>query len=82
MSMQSGIEGSNPSSGESPTNRAAAENSGGCGPSREPESGASSRDEAELGAYSRFVADSLLEEGVTCELVSGNPNFNVRKKEK
>jgi hypothetical protein len=37
VSMQSGTEGSNPSSGESPTNRAAAENSGGCGPSREPE---------------------------------------------
>lgn len=30
---------------------------------------------------SKFAADSLLEEGVTCELVSGNPDFNVRKKE-
>jgi hypothetical protein len=29
----------------------------------------------------RFVCDSLLEGGVTCELVSGNPDFNVRKKE-
>jgi hypothetical protein len=29
----------------------------------------------------RFVADSPLEGGVTCELVSGNPDFNVRKKE-
>jgi hypothetical protein len=28
-----------------------------------------------------FAPDSLLEEGVTCELVSGNPDFNVRKKE-
>jgi hypothetical protein len=25
--------------------------------------------------------DCLLEGGVTCELVSGNPDFNVRKKE-
>jgi hypothetical protein len=25
--------------------------------------------------------DSPLEGGVTCELVSGNPDFNVRKKE-
>ena len=30
---------------------------------------------------SRFVDDSPLEGGVTCELVSGNPDFNVRKKE-
>jgi hypothetical protein len=29
----------------------------------------------------RFVHDSPLEGGVTCELVSGNPDFNVRKKE-
>jgi len=29
----------------------------------------------------RFVPDSPLEGGVTCELVSGNPDFNVRKKE-
>jgi hypothetical protein len=29
----------------------------------------------------RFAHDSLLEGGVTCELVSGNPDFNVRKKE-
>jgi hypothetical protein len=29
----------------------------------------------------REFADSPLEEGVTCELVSGNPDFNVRKKE-
>jgi hypothetical protein len=29
----------------------------------------------------RFASDSPLEEGVTCELVSGNPDFNVRKKE-
>jgi len=29
----------------------------------------------------KFAADSLLEGGVTCELVSGNPDFNVRKKE-
>ena len=30
----------------------------------------------------RFTAetDSPLEEGVSCELVSGNPDFNVRKK--
>jgi hypothetical protein len=30
---------------------------------------------------SRFAPDSPLEGGVTCELVSGNPDFNVRKKE-
>jgi hypothetical protein len=29
----------------------------------------------------RFAHDSPLEGGVTCELVSGNPDFNVRKKE-
>ena len=29
----------------------------------------------------RFAADSPVEGGVTCELVSGNPDFNVRKKE-
>ena len=29
----------------------------------------------------RFALDSPLEGGVTCELVSGNPDFNVRKKE-
>jgi len=29
----------------------------------------------------RFALDSSLEGGVTCELVSGNPDFNVRKKE-
>jgi hypothetical protein len=29
----------------------------------------------------RFAGDSPLEGGVTCELVSGNPDFNVRKKE-
>ena len=34
-----------------------------------------------LAAKLRFVIDSPLEEGVTCELVSGNPDFNVRKKE-
>jgi hypothetical protein len=28
-----------------------------------------------------FALDSLVEGGVTCELVSGNPDFNVRKKE-
>jgi hypothetical protein len=28
-----------------------------------------------------FAPDSPLEEGVTCELLSGNPDFNVRKKE-
>jgi hypothetical protein len=28
-----------------------------------------------------FAPDSPLEGGVTCELVSGNPDFNVRKKE-
>jgi hypothetical protein len=32
-------------------------------------------------APTRFAQDSLQEEGVTCELVSGNPDFNVRKKE-
>jgi hypothetical protein len=28
-----------------------------------------------------FARDSLLEEGVSCELVSGNADFDVRKKE-
>ena len=28
-----------------------------------------------------FAVDSPLEGGVSCELVSGNPDFNVRKKE-
>ena len=28
----------------------------------------------------RFVADSALEEGVSCELVSGNPNFILERK--
>ena len=28
----------------------------------------------------RKFADSPVEEGVSCELVSGNPDFNVRKK--
>jgi len=30
---------------------------------------------------SGFAVDSPQEGGVTCELVSGNPDFNVRKKE-
>jgi hypothetical protein len=33
------------------------------------------------GIIFRFANDSPLEGGVTCELVSGNPDFNVRKKE-
>jgi hypothetical protein len=28
----------------------------------------------------RFARDSLLEEGVSCELVSGNPNFILERK--
>ena len=35
----------------------------------------SSRDKAELGAYSRFVADSLLEVAVTSETRLGNDRF-------
>src|ERR1700731_407286 len=37
-----------------------------------PSSPPSSRDKAELGAYSRFVADSLLEGAVTSETRLGN----------
>ena len=44
-------------------------------------SGATGAADAGRRGRDQFVQDSSLEGGVTCELVSGNPDFNVRKKE-